>query len=211
MFARLPQTEWAAGDDGISIPFGKTSIWLFGDTMSARPQGFVHSTAIVQTDGCLHVSRAGAQLLPNDDAHHIYWIESARPVDRAHIAVIARAIVLTGTCLWCFHDGGFDRTALMSVSAGGDLTFLRWTAKAHTPPPDPGPLLDCEAPAPALPGHFCYARSVHSELRLAGGRVLVTTAQGWDDGRLHPFTDYRLIFTAEPHPRDGRMLPSTPA
>jgi hypothetical protein len=197
LFAHLPVAEWGAGDTGLTVPFGQRSVWLFGDTMSARPHGFVHSSAIVQTGGCLTVSHAGAQLLPNDDAQHIYWIESARAVDPAHLAVVARSTVLSGTCPWCFHDGGVDRTALVSVSTGGDLTFVRWTSQARTPSPDPGPMLDCEAPAPPRPGHFCYARHVHPELLLAGGQVLVTTSQGWDDGRQHPFADYRLILSAE--------------
>lgn len=219
MFARIPAGEWAAGDDGITVPFGPRSIWLFGDTFSARPQGFVHSTAIVQTGGCLHVSHAGAQLLPDDAdtrvqiggrpaiVHHIYWIETGYPIDATHVAIIARAMRLVphwdakqGKLVygpWDFADGGFDRTALVSVSAAGDLTFVRWTAQAHTPPPDAGPMLDCEAPSPPVPGHFCYARHAHPELRLAGGQVLITTSQGWDDGRNHPVADYRLIFTAQ--------------
>lgn len=221
LFGLLPTREWAAGDDGITVPFGRRSIWLFGDTFSARPRGFVHSTAIVQTGGCLHVSHAGDQVLPDDAdtsaqvaghtavIHHIYWIETGHPIDATHMAITARAMRLVPHWdanqhklvygQWDFHDGGFDRTALVSVSTVRDLTFVRWTAEAHTPPPNPGSMLNCDAPAPAQPGHFCYARHVHPELRLSAGQVLVTTSQGWDDGRLHPFGDYRLIFTATPY------------
>lgn len=219
MFARVPASQWAAGDGGITVPFGGRSIWLFGDTFSARPNGFVHSSAIVQDGGCLSVSHEGAQVLPDDPdthtqvaghaavVHHIYWTESGRPVDATHVAITARAIRLVPHWdarqhrlvygQWDFHDGGADRTALVAVSAAGDLTFAGWTAEARTPPLDPGPMLDCEAPAPPEPGHFCYARHAHPELPLAGGRVLVTTSQGWDDGRHHPFSDYRLIFSSD--------------
>jgi hypothetical protein len=217
LFAGIPVEQWAAGDGAVTVPFGGTSIWLFGDTFSARPHGFVHSSAIVQTGGCLHVSHGGAQLLPDDPdtrasvsghpaaIHHIYWIEGGHPIDATHLAVTARSMSLVphwdpakheqvyGT--WDFADGGFDRTALIAVSATDDLTFVRWTGKVATPPPDPGPMLDCEAPAAPKRGHFCYSVHTHPELRLTGGHVLVSTSQGWDDRRLHPFADYRPIFS----------------
>jgi hypothetical protein len=217
MFSHIPADEWAGGDGGITVPFGPRSIWLFSDTFSARPHGFAHSTAIVQTGGCMHVSHAGGQILPDDAdtraqvsghaavIHHIYWIESGHVIDGTHIAITARAMKLVPHWdgkrrelvygEWDFADGGFDRTALVSVSASGDLTFVRWTATVRAPAPNAGSMLDCEAPAPATPGHFCYARHIHPELRLAGGRLLVTTSQGWDDGKLHPFADYGLVFS----------------
>ena len=188
LFARLPTSQWGAADLSISVPLGGRSVWLYGDTFEAHR--FVHSTAIVQTRGCLHVSHAGAQLLPNDDAHHIYWIASARVVDGSHLAVIARSTVLTGTCLFCFRDGGFDRTALLSVSTTGDLSFVRWTAKHVRPAPNAGPMIHIDN----QPHHFGYARHAHPEARLASGRMLVTTCQNWDDGILHQFADYRPIF-----------------
>jgi hypothetical protein len=162
-------------------------VWLYGDTFSTGR--FVHSTAIVQDKGCLHVSHAGAQLLPNDDAKHIYWIDSARPVPGG-LAVKARAISLTGTCAWCFRDGGYYRTALVTVSRSGDAAFQRWTGRVVSAAPDPGWMY------PYGPHHFGYARHVHPEFKLAGGGALVTTCQNWDDGVLHPMASYRPIFTA---------------
>jgi hypothetical protein len=78
-----------------------------------------------------------------------------------HLAVTARSMKLVPHWdaakhrqvygIWDFADGGFDRTALIAVSAAGDLAFVRWTGEAVTPPPDPGPMLDCEAPAARSP------------------------------------------------------------
>jgi hypothetical protein len=188
-FAKIPTSQWGGGDVAITVPTTGRDIWLFGDTLSTRPGGFVHSTAIIQTGSCLHVSSHGAQLLPNADAHHIYWIESGRAVDAQTLTVTARAITLTGSGVWGFRDGGVDATALVHVTPAGDLTFIRWTGRKHTAAPNPGPLYSYG------PGHIGYARHTHPELRLADGRPLVTTCQNWDDGQPHPVTAYRPIFT----------------
>jgi hypothetical protein len=192
LFAHLPTSQWGAADLSITVALRRRSVWLYGDTFEAHR--FAHSTAIVQTRGCLHVSHAGAQLLPNDDPHHIYWITSARAVDATRLAVIARSTVLTGTCLFCFRDGGFDRTALLAVSATGDVSFVRWTAKHVRPAPNSGPMIHIDN----QPHHFGYARHAHPEAQLASGRMLVTTCQNWDDGILHQFADYRPIFAELP-------------
>lgn len=187
MFAAVPTSQWGAADVSISVPLDNgRSVWLFGDTFSTGR--FVHSTAITEDRGCLHVSRRGAQLLPNDDAKHIYWVESARIVPGG-LAVKARAVTLTGTCAWCFKDAGYSRTALVTVSAAGDATFRQWTAKTAAPASDPGPMYSYG------PHHFGYARHAHSEFRLASGKQLYTTCQNWDDGKLHGFADYRPTFT----------------
>jgi hypothetical protein len=187
MFAALPITVWGAADGSISVKVGARSGWLYGDTFSTGR--FAHSTAITQDHGCLHVSHGGAQLLPNDNATHIYWIESAVAVSPTRVDVRARTITLTGTKAWAFKDGGFDRTAVTQLNAAGDLTFAYWGAKAATPVPDPGPMYLYG------PHHFGYGRRTHPELKLAGGRMLVTTAQNWDDGVLHPTATYRPLFT----------------
>jgi hypothetical protein len=187
MFGQLPVQQWAAADVSISVPIAAhRSVWLYGDTFSTGR--FVHSTAITQTGGCLHVSHAGAQLLPNDDAQHIYWINSATP-RTGGLAIVARAITLTpGGGVWGFRDGGYSRTAYASVSAAGDVTFVRWIAKTISTAPNPGPLYSFG------PHHFGYARHTHPEFHLTSGEMLVTTCQNWDNG-LHPAADYRPIFS----------------
>lgn len=192
----LPLEQWGAGDIGLSVPVGADrSVWLYGDTWEAHPNGFVHSTAITQTGGCLHVSHAGAQVLPNDDATHIYWVHDARPTFGG-LLIRARSIALTGTGPWDFRDNGYWRTALAWLSPAGDLTFARWaTGPVYSPAPDPGPMIDCEAPAPPVPHHYCYDRFSHPEYRLADGNLLVTTSQNWDDATWHGFDAYRPIFS----------------
>ncbi len=195
MFAALPVGQWGAADGGVSVPFYGKSVWLFGDTFEAHKDGLAHSTAIVQDRGCLHVSHAGAQLLPDDDPMHVYWMEGGQVIDRSHLAITGRSVVLNGSGVWDFADGGYDRTALVSVSAAGDLTFVRWIAKYINPPPNQGPMLDCEAPAPATPGHICYSEHAHPELRLSGGHILDSTSQNWTDSVWHGWNAYRLIFS----------------
>lgn len=191
MFAALPVAQWGAGDVSLSVPLrGGADVWLYGDTFSAGR--FVHSTAIVQRGGCLHVSHAGAQLLPNDDERHIYWIDSAMAHDHG-LLINARAITLTGLGAWDFHDGGHTRTAYATVSSAGDVTFVRWTADRRGQAPDAGPMLHLDN----RPHHFGYGRRAHPEVRLADGRILVTTCQNYDDGILHPFADYRPIFSEQ--------------
>lgn len=189
LWAGLDTAQWGAADGAESIPMPDGRIvWLYGDTFSNGR--FAHSTAIVQTKGCLHVSHAGAQLLPNDDVHHIYWIEYGTPTSGG-LLIRARSVVLTGTCGWCFADGGFTHTAYVTLDRWGNLTFRRWVALTHDAAPDPGPLYDVGGPA----HHFGYNRLAHPEARLASGAMLYTTCQNWDDGKYHPYASYRPIFT----------------
>lgn len=210
MFARVPTAQWGAADLAITVPVGGRSVWLFGDTFSGGPTGtgrFAHSTAIVQRGGCLHVSRGGAQLLPDgrverrpSRAHpsHIYWIVSGRALTPTSFEVTARSILIFGPSAWDFRDGGVTRTGSVTLDGAGDLAFRGWSRSEHSPPPDAGPLINCDAPSPPRPHHFCYARHTHPELRLAGNRMLVTIAQNWDDGTLHRYPDYRPLFRAAP-------------
>lgn len=163
-------------------------VWLFGDTFSTGR--FVHSTAIVQTGGCLHVSHRGVQLLPNDSPSRIYWVRSARWYAGA-LRVTARLTILTGTGPWDFHDGGAQRTFTVTIDRAGDARVVRRGPLERSPAPNPGPMYRLDG----QPHHFGYGRHVHPELRLSGGRVLVTICQNWDDGRLHPLRDYAPIFT----------------
>jgi len=187
MFAALPVRLWGAADGAASVTMGTRSVWLFGDTFSTGR--FVHSTAITQNRGCLHVSHAGAQLLPNDNRTHIYWIESAVVRSPIRLDIRARTVTLTGTTAWAFRDGGFSRVAVTRLNAAGDLTFSVWKAKFRAPIPDPGPMYVYG------PHHFGYGRRTHPELRLASRKMLVSTCQNWDDNRLHPPAAYRTIFT----------------
>ena len=190
LFASLDTAAWGAGDVAISVPVGLRSVWLFGDTFSAGR--FVHSSAITQYRGCLHVSAGGAQLLPNDDATHIYWVQSATVSSAApgrQLVVRARAVVLTGTGGWDFRDGGFSRDATTALDAAGDLTFISWGPRVFSPVPDPGPMYVYGA------HHFGYGRLTHPELALASGLVLVSVSQNWDDGTLHGYPDYRPTFS----------------
>lgn len=187
MFAALPVRVWGAADGADSIKMGTRSVWLFGDTFSTGR--FVHSTAITQNRGCLHVSHGGAQVLPNDNRTHIYWIESAVAVSATRLDIRARTVTLTGTRAWDFRDGGFSRIAVTRLNAAGDLTFSAWKAKFAAPIPDPGPMYVFGT------HHFGYARRTHPELKLASRKMLVSTCQNWDDGVLHPPAAYRTIFT----------------
>jgi len=190
MFAALPPDQWAAADVSISVPLPDgRALWLYGDTLATH--SFVHSSAVVQDGGCLHVSRAGAQLLPDDDATHIYWIESALAISGQVVEVKARSIKLVGTGPWDFRNGGYERTAAVDVDPSGDVTFRHWNTRVPSPAPDPGPMYRLDG----RPHHFGYARHVHPEATLRDGRTLVTTCQNFDDGTLHPFADYRPIFS----------------
>ena len=191
LWSTVPVDQWGAADLSISVPLpdGRV-VWLYGDTMS---QGrFVHSTAITQDRGCLHVSHAGAQLLPNDDPHHIYWIQSAT-ADQRGLRIVARSVSLVGTGAWDFRDGGYSRTAHAKVDAAGNVTFVGWVGgKTFSKAPNPGELYP-------LPGkcHFGYSRQEHPEAVLASGRTLVTMAQNWDCGPLRPFDDYRPLWSQD--------------
>jgi hypothetical protein len=90
LFAGLDPAQWGGADVAASVPLPDgRSVWLFGDTLSTYR--LVHSTAVVQTGGRLHVSRGGAQLLPDDDAHHIYWIVGGSVHDAEHLVITARS------------------------------------------------------------------------------------------------------------------------
>ena len=213
LFSSLPTNQWGAADVSLSVPMPDgRSVWLYGDTFeqdslylhngaldTTKPWRMPHSTAITQDHGCLHVSNAGNQLLPNDDATHIYWISSAVALTgqwNNWIHVTARAITLIpGGGVWGFKDGGFSRTgSVYADPATGNVTFINWNTKDVSPAPPKPPLLNCEAPNAPIPGHFCYSVHTHPEFSLASGKTLVTTCQNWNDAS-HPLALYRPIFT----------------
>lgn len=194
LWSTIPADEWGAGDVSISVQLDDRRVWLYGDTVSAREDGFVHSSAITQTGGCLHVSDEGAQLLPDDDPTHIYWIHDAHRVGADSIAVRARSVELTGTGAWAFADNGFWRTATVRLEDDGDLRFVAWSGKVFAPEPDSGPLIDL---GDDDPHHFGYAQHEHT-IVLANGRSLWTLCQSYDDGRNHGFDAYRPLFADHP-------------
>jgi len=132
MFATVPAAQWGGADVSISVRVGPTNVWLWGDTISQVASWspfvgrFVHSTAVTQRYGCLHVSHAGAQLLPNDPDGTWYWIKSAAAIDTTHLRVTADHVERTGSGAWDFAVIG-QRTATAVLDAAGDVTFQAWT------------------------------------------------------------------------------------
>jgi hypothetical protein len=186
----IPDAQWAGGDIGISVPLPDgRSVWLYGD--SWRPGAAdhvyaVHSAAIVQDRGCVHASNGGAQLLTDEDATHAFWIASGA-YSGGHLVLRARCVEITGRGAFAFADAGFSRTFTVAVSARGDLRVLRRSARRYSPAPAPGRFFTAAGRATTKPDrrHFFYSRHAHPEAHLEGGRLLVTLAQGWDDGTLH--------------------------
>jgi hypothetical protein len=188
LWAKLPVAQWGGADVSISVRLADgREVWLYGDTFSTGR--FVHSTAIVQNRGCLHVSHAGAQLLPNSGASWS-WIVSATRYGSAGVKILAETVHRTGTGPWDFATGR-SRYAIATVSGAGDVTFGHGLPGTVATPAPVGPLIRVG------PGHVEYARVVHHEIQLTDGHLLVTTCQNWDDGTLHPVTSYRPIFSEQ--------------
>jgi hypothetical protein len=185
LWAKLPVARWGGGDVSISVKLGARTVWLYGDTLSTGR--FVHSTAIVQTGGCLHVSRQGAQVLPNAGTSW-YWIVSASAYGPGAVKILAESVHRTGAGAWDFAIGS-SRYALVAVSKAGDLTFSRWLPGTYATPKPAGTLIRVSA------GHVEYGQVVHRDIRLADGRYLLTTCQNWDDGRLHALRAYAPLFS----------------
>lgn len=191
LWETLPADQWGAADVSISVPLRDGRVlWLYGDTFSEGGR-FVHSSAIVQTGGCLHVSKGGAQVLPNDRADRIYWIHDAHARRDGTVAIRARLIKLTGKGVWAFEDGGAWRTTVVRVTPAGDLVTVRRGQLVKSAAPARGQMYRLDE----NPRHFGYARESHSWAKLASGRTLTTTCQNWDDGVLHPMAEYRPIWS----------------
>lgn len=184
MFARTPAAQWAGGDTAITVQVGARHVWLFSDSLSTGR--FVHSAAIVQTGGCLHVSHAGQQLLPNTRTGW-YWITSATVYGRSGLRIKAESVKQTGQGPWDFATGR-SRYALATVNAAGDVTFTRWLPGTPTADKPAGTLVRTG------PGRVTYGRAVHHDIRI-GSSYLVTVCRNWDDGVLHPLRTYAPTFT----------------
>lgn len=200
MFAAVPQREWAAADVALTVPLRDgRSIWLFGDTFSNQ-HGMVNSSAITQDGGRLHVSHAGAQLLPTGPGDVVYWIESAHAASDTQIIATVAPTHVAG--LSSFKRATTtDRTALLSVSSAGDVTFSSWRANVQRPRLDTRWLTVADGAPYQQPGHLFYGKQTHNELRLSNGKGLVTICQNratparHADGRLD-YRQYRPIFTS---------------
>lgn len=191
MFASVDTREWGAADVSISVPMSNGRVvWLYGDTFSEGR--FVHSTMIVQDKGCLHVSNGGAQLIPNVNSRHIFWIESGKALDSKHIRVYARAVTLTDPANpWGFKDGGYTKTFTVTLNSKGDAVKVVKGKTLVRPAQAVGDFIKIDS----NPHHFGYAKAVHPWAKMKSGKTLTTICQNWDDGVLHPFKDYRPIFS----------------
>jgi len=215
MFAAVLTSQWGGADVSISVRVGATNVWLYGDTISNVTSwspyvgGFVHSTAITQRYGCLHVSHAGGQLLPNDPDGTWYWIKSAAAVDTTHLRVTADHVARTGTGAWDFAVIG-ERTATAVLDSYGDVTFQAW-AGARVAPQNivqkdggvyapwtqtvsevsTGRVLVSGLPHTA--SYFSYAPSVHpSTTHMASGKTLLTVCT--NSSPLTSYAGYRPLW-----------------
>lgn len=205
MFDRLDPAQWGGADGAISVPVtAQRTVWLFGDTFS-KTHGMVHSTAVTQDGGSLHVSNYGTQLLPDggyDDRGRkiIYWIEDGWKTGSNTIKVSAQPVSIgddTGTG-WDFHRANpKNRVAALNVLPSGDVQFDHWAG--HREPVKHDTRLYPLPGQPQTPGHFAYGKRSHPEAHLADGKTLVTWCQNWDkpqtnpDGTIH-YQSYRPIF-----------------
>jgi hypothetical protein len=213
MFAHVPTAQWGGADVAISVRVDSMVVWLWGDTISAvrswQPYHgrYVHSTAITQQGGCLHVSHGGAQLLPDSPDGTWYWIASAAASGPHRMRITADRVRRSGAGYWGFKIVG-RRTATAVVDGEGDVTFRSWTGKPvpvqHIVRKDgvyqpwsatvseiaSGRILVSDLPHAAH--RFSYAPSVHPELRLTGGRTLLTVCRSATP--LHAYADYRSLF-----------------
>lgn len=175
MWRSLDPAEWGGADVSLSVdlPDGRR-VWLYGDTLSGN-NGFVHSTAIIQDGGALHVSAGGRQLLPNDDDHHIYWVESAHSLGGNQVAVDAAPMTIGSKSVWDFQRSRPEaRRAVVAVDAAGDASFVRWDGWVPGHPPKS----DLQVLGP---NHYRYGELAHPSIKLAGGKVLYTASQNWDN------------------------------
>lgn len=198
LWSTLDPIEWGAGDVSLSVRMPSrdgriTRVWLYGDTL--RDGGIlVHSSAITQVGGSLHVSRHGNQLLPNGIDGSIYWIDDAQRVDGTArtIRLKARSMLVGDGGFWDFQDNGYWRYANVRLQDNGDVVFAQWVGKEFTDPPPPA-YFEVD---PDNPDHLYYSFRQH--VKLPDGQILRTKCQGWQDSQLHGWEASRPIFYTEP-------------
>lgn len=199
MWEQVSVDQWGAADVAESVPLKDgRSVWLFGDTMS-RYNGFVHSTAITQDGGNLHVSNNGKQLLPNDPSteagrKNIYWIEEGKAVGDSTIEVTAKPMSVGDANVWDFKERDTrSRVAVVTIDDTGDATFVKW--KGYTPSPDQYQDLTEDRP-----GHYTYQRRAHPQFAMDSGKVLMGNSQNWSEPKKTEIGEidylaYRPVFT----------------
>lgn len=176
LWATLDVDEWGGADVSLSVPLADGRVvWLYGDTLS-RAHGMVHSSGITQDGGALHVSRGGAQLLPNN-GRTVHWVEAAREV-RPGVLTVTAAPIRFGDSerAWDFHRARErSRVAEVLVDSAGDLTFTRWTGTTESP----AAFTDLTIKAD---GHVTYEARAHRWAELEGGATLRTVNNNWTRG-----------------------------
>lgn len=214
MFDTVPTSQWGGADVGLSVRVGGYNVWLWGDTISnvtSWPYNglngrMVHSSAITQRYGCLHVSQGGRELLPSqvdltnytdpakaEPIEAWFWIKSAAAIDGTHFLVTADHVQRTGPGVWDFKVVG-QQTAHATILTTGDVVFDGWLP-GHVPVPVQNVVKKDGAYPPwsdsvseisngkilvtGLPhstSHFSYSPFVHPETRMASGKTLLTVA-----------------------------------
>jgi hypothetical protein len=128
LLGTLPASQWEGADDSISVRLADGRVvWVYADTISAVAPTFVHSTAIVQSYGCLHVANSGAQLLPNAADGSFYWPSAAVPfcnTGGCYLLVAAEQVMADNSPAG-FHVVG-SAAALVKTPTGADPVFYRW-------------------------------------------------------------------------------------
>lgn len=188
MWDEVSPVVWGGGDVSLSVAMTDTrSVWLFGDTLSER-NGFVHSSAVVQDGGTLHVSDKGEQLLPNGKRGEFYWIEQAKRVDFKTLHVTAAPMYSGGNGSWNFRRALLrSRVAEVTVSNDANLSFVKWV-KYVKAPKQYSDLTGNES-------HWTYETRAHKEFTLSGGKTLMTRNNNW--AKLQSdLTKYRPTFFA---------------
>lgn len=205
MFANVPATYWSGADGALSVhmPSGLT-VWLYSDTLSTA-NGFVHSSTIVQNKGCLHVSNVGQQLLPNESAKLIYWVDNAKAVSTTDLYVRGQQIAIGSANAWDFHSTGVYKTARVHVDSAHNASFVGWvgteTNGVATVTPYTKTIIQCavrhngiaiayptqEQLCPQLSYKpYSYNPQIHLWAQLTSGKKLLTVCFNASDALSHP-------------------------
>ena len=212
MFDQVPVAQWGGGDVSIShqMPDGRR-VWLYGDTLSEK-NGFVHSTALVQSGSKMVVSKGGKQVLPNGgkdpadpNRELIYWPDGVRQgPTRDTLIVTGMEMSIGKGGPWDFRKtrDGSSREAVVRVDKAGNLEFMRW--RKYVPTPTVGNPHLTDDFETLGPNHYAYGEVTH-DIKLANGEYLTTKSQNYDDdfsNHVGPngfrFKDYRPILGSTP-------------
>lgn len=212
MWDQVSTDEWGAADVSLSVPMPDgRSVWLYGDTFSGN-NGFVHSTAITQDGGNLHVSNGGKQLLPNDPSvggrESIYWIEAGTAVGKDKIKVTAAPMSVGKDGMLDFQRRSMlSRLGLVKVDSSGDAHFVKWLKWV----PKKNGFFDVSTNGKGV----TYEHRAHPEFKLKSGKTLMTYNQNYNgpirvnaDGTID-YGAYRPVFyggDGVEHHQEGDVL-----